>query len=65
MKKQLAEYVASCLTRQMAKVEHQKPTGWVQSLDVPAWKWESISMDFVVALPRTQKKYDSNWVIVD
>jgi len=65
MKKQVAEYVASCLTCQKAKVEHQKPAGLLQSLDVPKWKWDSISMDFIVALPRTQRKFDSIWVIVD
>ncbi|XP_073223383.1 uncharacterized protein [Cicer arietinum] len=65
MKKQAAEYVASCLTCQKAKVEHQKPVGLLQSLDVPVWKWDSISMDFVVALPKTQKKFDSIWVIID
>jgi hypothetical protein len=65
MKKQVAEYVASCLTCQKAKIEHQKPAGFLQSLDVPQWKWDSISMDFVVALPKTQRKFDSVWVIVD
>jgi hypothetical protein len=65
MKKQVAEYVASCLTCQKAKIEHQKPAGFLQSLDVPQWKWDSISMDFVVALPKTQRKFDSVWVVVD
>lgn len=65
MKKHVAEYVASCLTCQKAKVEHQKPVGLLQSLDVPQWKWDNISMDCVRALPRTQKKFDSIWVIID
>jgi transposase InsO family protein len=32
---------------------------------VPEWKWEEISMDFVVGLPRTQSRYESIWLIVD
>jgi hypothetical protein len=32
---------------------------------VPEWKWEEITMDFIVDLPRTQSGYDSIWVIVD
>ncbi|PNX89858.1 retrotransposon-related protein [Trifolium pratense] len=65
MKKQVAEYVASCLMCQKAKVEHQKPAGLLKPLDVPQWKWDNISMDFVGALPKTQRKFDSIWVIVD
>jgi hypothetical protein len=37
----------------------------LQSLDIPEWKWESISMDFVVGLPKTKNNFDSIWVIVD
>ena len=32
---------------------------------MPEWKWEEISMDFIVGLPRTRDGYDSIWVIVD
>src|ERR1044072_8400717 len=65
MKKQVVEYVSTCLTCQKAKVEHQKPAGKFQSLDVPEWKWDSISMDFVTALPLTRKKFDAIWFVVD
>jgi len=34
-------------------------------LDIPSWKWEDISMDFIVGFPPTSKGYDSIWVIVD
>ena len=65
MKRHVAEYVAACLTCQKAKVEHQRPGGTLQPLEIPEWKWESISMDFVTGLPKTSKKNDSIWVIVD
>jgi hypothetical protein len=29
------------------------------------WKWDDISMDFIVGLPLTTRKKDSTWVIVD
>ena len=39
--------------------------GFLQPLHIPIWKWEDISMDFIMGLPRTTKGYDSIWVIVD
>jgi hypothetical protein len=65
MKRDVAEYVALCDTCQRVKVEHQRPVGLLQPLQVPKWKWEQIAMDFIVGLPRTQLGYDSIWVIVD
>lgn len=65
MKRDVAEYVALCDTCQRVKGEHQRPAGLLQPLKIPEWKWEEISMDFIVGLPRTQSGYDSIWVIVD
>ncbi|KAJ9536428.1 hypothetical protein OSB04_un000386 [Centaurea solstitialis] len=63
MKKDIATYVSKCLT--CAKAEHQKPSGLLQQPEIPEWKWERISMDFVTKLPKTKKGHDSIWVIVD
>ena len=65
MKKDVAEFVSKCLTCQQVKLEHQKPSGLLQPLPIPEWKWENITMDFVTGLPRTSAGYDSIWVIVD
>ncbi|WVZ97159.1 hypothetical protein U9M48_042714 [Paspalum notatum var. saurae] len=65
MKRVVAEYVAVCDTCQRVKAEHQRPAGLLQPLKIPEWKWEEISMDFIVGLPRTQKGYNSIWVVVD
>jgi hypothetical protein len=65
MREDIAEYVARCDTCQRVKAEHQRPTGLLQPLEIPTWKWGDISMDFIVGLPRTQKGNDSIWVIVD
>jgi transposase InsO family protein len=65
MKRDVAKYVALCDTCQRVKSEHQRPAGLLQPLKIPEWKWEEISMDFIVALAHTQSGYDSIWVIVD
>ncbi|XP_073024282.1 uncharacterized protein [Primulina eburnea] len=65
MKKDIALYIYECLTCQQVKIEHQRPAGLLQSLPIPQWKWEHNTMVFVVGLPRTQKGYNSIWVIVD
>ncbi|WVZ62796.1 hypothetical protein U9M48_012498 [Paspalum notatum var. saurae] len=54
-----------CDTCQHVKAEYQRPAGLLQPLKIPEWKWEEISMDFIVGLPRTQKGYNSIWVVVD
>ncbi|GJS20870.1 putative reverse transcriptase domain-containing protein [Tanacetum coccineum] len=53
-----------CLTCAKVKAEHQKPSGLLQQPEIPEWKWEKITMDFVSGLPRTSSGYDSIWVIV-
>ena len=65
MKREVVEYVAKCLTCQQVKAEHQRPSGLLQPLSIPKWKWEHISMDFIVGLPRSQQNHDSIWVVVD
>jgi hypothetical protein len=52
-----------CVT--IVKVEGQRPPEFLQPLKIPEWKWEEISMDFIMCLPKTQSGYDSIWVIVD
>jgi hypothetical protein len=64
MKIEIACYVAKCDICRRVKVVHMKTAGPLQSLPIPTWKWEDISMDFVVGLPKTSKGYDSIWVIV-
>src|SRR5262249_19559100 len=65
LKKDVAKFVAACLTCQQVKFEHQRPTGLLQELPLLEWKWERVTMDFVVGLLRTPKGFDSIWVIVD
>ena len=65
MKKEITTYVARCDTYSRVKADHLKPAGLLQPLSILGWKWEEISMDFIVGLPPTQKGFDSIWVIVD
>ena len=65
MRTDVADYVSRCFTCQQVKAEHRRPGGLLQPLPVPEWKWASISMDFIVGLPRTRRGNDSIWVIVD
>ncbi|GJS60088.1 putative reverse transcriptase domain-containing protein, partial [Tanacetum coccineum] len=65
MKKDMAVYVSKCLTSLKVKAEHQRPSGLLQQLEIPEWKWERIAMDFVTKLPRTSSGHDTIWVIMD
>ncbi|GKA27573.1 putative reverse transcriptase domain-containing protein, partial [Tanacetum coccineum] len=65
MKVDIATYVSKCLTCAKVKAEHQKPSGLLQQPEIPVWKWERITMDFMSGLPRTPSGYDTIWVIVD
>ena len=64
MKREIANYVSECDICRRVKASHFKPAGMLLPLDIPSWKWEDISMDFIVGLPPTSKGYDSIWVIV-
>ena len=63
--KDVQEYVLNCQKCQVNKAERLKAGGLLQPLEIPQGKWESISMDFIVGLPRTSRGHDAIWVIVD
>ena len=65
MKQDITKYISECDICGRVKVDHICTPGFLQPLPIPIWKWEDISMDFVVGLPRMAKGYDSIWVIVD
>nr|GEU39801.1 hypothetical protein [Tanacetum cinerariifolium] len=64
MKKDISMYVSKCLTCSKVKAEHQKPSGLLQRPDIPMWKWENVTIDFITKLPRTRSEHDLIWVIV-
>ncbi|GJU50285.1 putative reverse transcriptase domain-containing protein [Tanacetum coccineum] len=65
MKAIIAEYVGKCLTCSRVKAECQKPSGLLVQPEIPIWKWERITMDFITKLPKTSNRHDTIWVIVD
>ena len=65
LKTDLVDYLSKCLECQHVKAEHQHPTGLLQPLPIPEWKWEVISLDFITGFPLTQKQHDSIMVVVD
>jgi len=65
MKREIAKYVSESDICRRVKASHLRPAGTLQHLNIPEWKWEDISMNFIIGLPRTQKGFDSIWVVVD
>jgi hypothetical protein len=65
MKTEIAKYILECDICQRVKASHLKVAGVLQPLSIPSWKWEDISMDFIIGLTNTSQKHDSIWVIVD
>ena len=64
MKNEVVEYIARCITCQQVKDEHQHPAGLLQPLPIPNWKWEVISLDFIIVLPKNQKKKNDSIMVV-
>jgi len=56
MKRKIDEYVFKCRICQQVKVDHQRPAGPLQPLQIPEWKWEMITMDFMSGFPKGRKR---------
>ncbi|GJS33781.1 putative reverse transcriptase domain-containing protein [Tanacetum coccineum] len=58
MKVDIATYVRKCLTCARVKAEHQRPFGLLVQPDIPQWKWDNITMDFITKLPKETDPMD-------
>nr|GFC90200.1 putative reverse transcriptase domain-containing protein [Tanacetum cinerariifolium] len=65
MKADITTYVRKCLTCAKVKAKHQRPSGLLVQPEIPVWKWNNITMDFVTKLSKSPQGYDIIWVIVD
>ena len=58
-KKEIADWVSKCLKCQKIKIGQGKPSGLLQHLEIPEWKKEYITMDFIERLPQTRTNHDA------
>jgi hypothetical protein len=65
MMRETARYVSECDTCWKVKADYMKPDGLFQPLSIPKWKWDDISMDFIMGLLLISCKFNLIWVIVD
>jgi hypothetical protein len=65
MKRETAHYIVECDMYRRVKADHMRHAGLLQPLSIPVWKWEDISIDFIMGLPLTGRRFNSIWVIID
>ena len=58
-------YVRSCLMCQKTKSSNRKPMGLLHPLPIPTRRWQCVTMDFIVQLPKTTNSFDAIFVVVD
>nr|GEU44255.1 putative reverse transcriptase domain-containing protein [Tanacetum cinerariifolium] len=56
MKADIATYVSKCLTCAKVKAENQRPSRLLVQLEIPQWKWDNITMDFITKLPNSSQE---------
>lgn len=61
----VGEYCRTCPTCQSIKGDTQKPIGLLQPLSIPRRKWDSVSLDLIVHLPKTRNGHTAIVVFVD
>lgn len=57
--------MTGCLNYQQIKIEYQLPTRLLQLLPIVEWKWDCITMEFVIRFLKTSQWKDYIWVIMD
>jgi hypothetical protein len=65
MKREIVEYIDKCLECERVKGKHRHPDGLLQPLPIPKWKWEVVTMDFILGFPRTSKQHDAIMVVME
>ncbi|POM74905.1 LOW QUALITY PROTEIN: Putative retroelement [Phytophthora palmivora] len=64
MERSVRSYVRSCEVCQRTKGRSTKPPGVLRSHQIPTARWTHLAMDFIVALPASQKGFDAIMVVI-
>eukprot|EP00253_Pinus_taeda_P006965 PITA_06965 len=56
LKFNIQKFVVECLVFQQNKVETIKTPGLLQHLSIPSQRWEEVSTDFIIGLPKSEEK---------
>jgi len=66
MRQEITKYVNECISCQKNKLGFgQKSAGLLQPLPIPEFPWQSVSLDFITHLPRSQRGNDAILTMVD
>lgn len=65
LKRDVAKFLASCFDCERVKAGCKHPSGSLQPFAIREWKWEVISTDFIIGLPKKVRQHDSIIVFVD
>ncbi|XP_039053202.1 uncharacterized protein LOC120195184 [Hibiscus syriacus] len=63
--KRSVEFVAKCLVCQQIKTEHQVPSGLLQLIQIPQWKWERVAIDFVTSQDSSMIHWEDHLTLVE
>nr|GEX34176.1 putative reverse transcriptase domain-containing protein [Tanacetum cinerariifolium] len=58
IKANITTYVCKCLTCAKVKADYQRPSRLLVQPDIPQWKWDNITIDFVTKFPKSSQGYD-------
>jgi hypothetical protein len=64
MREDVKRFMERCRICQHSKGKRQN-AGLYQPLPIPNRSWDAVSMDFILGLPRTQRGFESIFVVVD
>ena len=65
MREDVQKYVQTCASCQQSKAANHKPFGLLNPLEIPDSRWHTVTMDFIMDLPRSANGNDAILVLVD